>query len=79
MAKQYLKLSDIENSKANKGKKNQSKLIKSLISPVANHTSWDLNHKHSVDIALLQRKAKITKQRSAKFLRRQKLLLIVLQ
>ena len=34
MAKQCLKLSDIENSKANKGKKNQSKLIKSLFYPV---------------------------------------------
>lgn len=34
VAKQCLKLSDIENSKANKGKKNQSKLIKSLFYPV---------------------------------------------
>jgi hypothetical protein len=62
VAKQCLKLSDIENSKANKGKKNQSKLIKSLISPVANHTSWDLNHKHSVDIALVQKQAKYKEQ-----------------
>jgi len=36
--------------------------LKTFFSPVANYTSWDLNHKHSVDTALVQKQAKYKEQ-----------------